>query len=189
MEDQLSIDALSLDTQLSLLADLPCKDVVSSTESIAEIADLGNRLAYTEAQLGSGNEQVIRLKKRYTLLEIRAYLATKELALTCGMKPVTVLYFYSNSGDCPDCDKAGYALSYLHDAYPTFRVYSFDYHLGLGALETLIDIEGVEARLPAFVIDGKVSYGFVSLADFEARFPKGMLSPRATSSGARSLSH
>ena len=89
---------------------------------------------------------------------------------------MTVLYFYSNAGDCADCDKAGYALSYLRDTYPTLRVYSFDYHLSLGALETLIGIEKIRPEFPAFVINGKQSYGFTSLADFEKRFPKGSLS-------------
>lgn len=175
IEAQLSIDTISLDTQFSLLEAAPC-DNATSTDITGDLTDLGNRLSYTENQLGSDNAQVIRLKQQYSLLEIRDYLVTKKLAAACGTKPVTVLYFYSNvAGDCPECDKAGYALSYLRDTYPTLRVYSFDYHLGLGALETLIGIEKVPAKFPAFVINGKASYGFTSLADFQTRFPKGAL--------------
>ena len=139
------------------------------------LADFGNRLSYAEDQLGSDNEQVIRLKQQYSLLEIRDYLITKELAAACRHKPVTVLYFYSNAGDCDDCDRAGYALSYLRDTYPLLRVYSFDYNLELGALKTLIAVTKVENRLPAFVINGKLFYGFTSLPDLETRFPKGAL--------------
>ena len=176
IEAQLSIDTLSLDTQFSLLEAAPCERAASSTNLTDELADLGNRLSYTESQLGSSNAQVVRLKQQYSLLEIRDYLVTMRLAKACGTKPVTVLYFYSNTpGECPDCDKAGYALSYLHDTYPNVRVYSFDYHLGLGALETLIDIEKVRAEFPAIVINGKDTYGFTSLADLEGRFPKGAL--------------
>jgi len=118
---------------------------------------------------------VIRLKEQYSLLEIRDYLITKELAAACGTKPVTVLYFYSNTGDCADCDKAGYALSYLRTTYPALRVYSFDYNLDLGALKTLIVLDKIRNSLPAFVINGKHSYGFTSLADLEKQFPKGSL--------------
>lgn len=175
IEDQLSIDTLSLDTQFSLLEAAPCDSAASSTALTSELADFGSRLAYAENQLGSDNAQVIRLKEKYSLLEIRDYLITKKLAEACGTKPVTVLYFYSNAGDCDDCDKAGYALSYLRDTYPSLRVYSFDYNLDLGALKTLITVTKVQNSLPAFVINGKQSYGFTSLADLENKFPKGSL--------------
>ncbi|KKW39841.1 MAG: hypothetical protein UY89_C0012G0010 [Parcubacteria group bacterium GW2011_GWA1_54_9] len=176
IEDQLSIDMLSLDTQFSLLEAAPCDSTVSSTTLTSELADFGTRLSYAENQLGSNNAQVIRLKEKYSLLEIRDYLITKNLAKACGTKPVTVLYFYSNTAECRDCDKAGYALSYLRDTYPTLRVYSFDYNLDLGALKTLIAITKVEKTLPAFVINNKQFYGFTSLEDLEKQFPKGALS-------------
>jgi glutaredoxin len=175
IEDQLSIDALSLDTQFSLLEAAPCDSAATSTTLTSELGDFGDRLSYAENQLGSDNLQVIRLKERYSLLEIRDYLITKQLAAACGTKPVTVLYFYSN-GKCDECAKAGYALSYLHTTYPSLRVYSFDYDLNLGALKTFITVNKVQGTMPAFVINGKRSYGFTSLEDFEMQFPKGALS-------------
>lgn len=175
IEAKLSIETISLDTQFSLLEAAPCESAASSTTLTGELSDLGNRLSYTEGQLGSDNTQVIRLKERYSLLEIRDYLITKKLAAACGTKPVTVLYFYSNAGDCSECDKAGYALSYLRDTYPALRVYSFDYNLDLGALKTFIALNKVEPELPAFVINGKKSYGFTTLEDLEKLFPKGSL--------------
>jgi hypothetical protein len=182
IEDQLSIDTLSLDTQFSLLEAAPCDSAASSTTLTDKLADLGNRLSYTENQLGSDNSQVIRLKEQYSLLEIRDYLITKQLAEACHSKPVMVLYFYSNIADCSNCDKAGYALSYLHNTYPALRVYSFDYNLDLGALKTLIAVTKVQDSLPAFVIDGKHSYGFTSLADLEKQFPKGALATTTATS-------
>lgn len=186
IENKLSIDTLSIDTQFSLLAATPCDSVASTTTLAGELSDLGTRLAYAENQLGTDNEQVIRLKERYSLLEIRDYLLMRQLASACGIKPVTVLYFYSNAGDCSDCDKAGYALSYLRTTYPALRVYSFDYNLDLGALKTLIAVTRIEKNLPAFIINGKRSYGFTSLEDLEKQFPKGSLSSTtATSSATR----
>ena len=182
IEAQLSIDTLSLDTQFSLLEAAPCDSAASSTTLTGELADLGDRLSYTGNQLGSDNAQVIRLKEQYSLLEIRDYLITKKLAAACGTKPVTVLYFYSNAGDCDDCDKAGYALSYLHNTYPALRVYSFDYNLDLGALKTFIAVNKVNGPLPAFVINGKHSNGFTTLTDLEKQFPKGALSTTTPSS-------
>jgi hypothetical protein len=175
IEDRLSIDILSIDTQFSLLEEAPCDSAATSTTLTSELGDLGNRLSYAEDQLGNDNSQVIRLKEQYSLLEIRDYLITKQLAAACGIKPVTVLYFYSNAGDCSDCDKAGYALSYLRDTYPALRVYSFDYNLDLGALKTLTTVLKVRNSLPAFIINGTHSYGFTSLSDLEKQFPKNSL--------------
>lgn len=180
--DQLSIDTLSLDTQFSLLEAAPCDSAATSTTLTDKLADLGTRLSYAESQLGRDNPQVIRLKEQYSLLEIRDYLITKKLAAACGTKPVTVLYFYSNASDCSECDKAGYALSYLRDTYPALRVYSFDYNLNLGALRTLIAVDKIKNTLPAFVISGKTYYGFTTLADLEKQFPKGALATTTASS-------
>jgi hypothetical protein len=181
MQNTISTETLSLETQFSLLEAAPCDNAASSTALSSELADLGNRLSYAEEQLSSANPQVVQLKKQYYLLEIRDYLITKRLAAACGAKPVIVLYFYSNAGDCTDCDKAGYALSYLRDTYPALRVYSFDYDLDLGALKTLIAVTRVERPLPVFVINGKRFSGFTSLADLEKHFPKGALATTTSS--------
>lgn len=178
ISDQLSIDTLSLDTQFSLLASAPCSAINNGgTELTTELHDLGERLNYTEAQLGTKDAQVIRLKKQYTLLEIRDYLVTQQLGSACDTDPVTVLYFYSNvEGECEDCDRASFALSYLREQYPNLRVYSFDYHLDLGALQTLIALNKVKPEFPGFVILGDAPiYGFTELEDLEAEFPKGSL--------------
>ena len=190
IQEKLSVDTLSLETQISLLESAPCSIVGSGTDLTSELDDLGERLSYTETQLGSSDPQVILLKQQYSLLEIRDYLVTQEFAKSCNTKQVTVLYFYSNT-DCADCDKAGYALSYLHDTYPNVRVYSFDYDLDLGAQKTLISINKVADTLPAFVIAGKTSYGFTDLTTLEKEFPKGALivsTTVATSTAATSSS-
>lgn len=182
MQTTIGLETLSLETQFSLLESTPCDSLASSTTLSGELAELGNRLSYTENQLGSDDDRVILLKKQYYLLEIRDYIINKKLATDCKTKPVTVLYFYSNEGDCEDCEEAGYALSYLRDTYSNVRVYSFDYNLDLGALKTLIAVERVDKELPGFVINGRSSSGFSSLEEFEKRFPKGSLATSTTES-------
>jgi hypothetical protein len=173
IQTQLATDTLSLETQFSLLENAPCEDLSVGTELSQEVSTLGDRLAAAEERLGSSNTQVTDLKKQYTLLEIRDYLLTQQLAKTCHLTPTVALYFYSNvPGSCVDCDRASYALSYLHQTYTNLRVYSFDYDLDLGALKTLIAVEKVNQQFPAFVINGKRSYGFTTLEEFETRFPK-----------------
>lgn len=187
LQNQLSTDTLSVETQFALLESAPCDDIASGNELSQEVSSLGDRLSAAESRLGTSDAQVIQLKDQYTLLEIRDYLLTKQLATTCHIKPQVTLYFYSNEpGACTDCDRASYALSYLHQLNPNLRVYSFDYNLDLGALRTLIAVEKVQPKFPAFVINGKQSYGFTTIPDFEKAFPKNFFatSTQATSSTA-----
>lgn len=180
LQEQLSIDSLSLETQFSLLESAPCAETVSSTNQTStdltsKLDELGRKLSYAQQQLGTDNAEVITLERQYSLLEIRDYLITQKIESACKTPTVTVLYFYSNGNDCTDCDRAGYALSYLHDTYPNLRVYSFDYHLDLGALATLKAQLKLTGDLPAFVINGTAHYGFTSLDDLKTHFPKDAL--------------
>ncbi len=180
IENQLSTDTLSVETQFSLLESAPCENFTSTssedTTFSQELSSLGDKLSYAENHLGANDAQVTQLKQEYTLLEIRDYILTKQLSKTCHLKPNVVLYFYSNSdAECKQsCGRAAYNLSYLHQIDPSLRVYSFDYNLDLAALKTLESIEKVQPQFPAFVINGKQVYGFTSLDNFETNFPKGM---------------
>ncbi|MBU6310589.1 hypothetical protein KGO06_01490 [Patescibacteria group bacterium] len=183
IEDTITIDTLSLETQFDLLAEAPCREVSEGSVLSGELNDLAARLSYAEERLGADNEEVTKLKERYTLLEIKDYLLMKRLAKECtNLKPVFVLYFYSNKGDCPGCAEAGYALSYLREKYPELRVYAFDYNLDLGALKTLRSVLRITEPLPAFVINGKNYSGITSLGDLEPLLPTDLL---ATSTDAR----
>lgn len=183
IEEQISTDTLSLETQFALLEEVSCEEIKEGNILSDELGGLGDRLSFAEERLSVDDPEVIRLKERYTLLQIRDYLLGKRLAEACDLDSIVALYFYSNEGDCPDCDRAGYALSYLRETYPALRVYSFDYHLDLGALRTLIAVERIEDELPAFVIEGEQKYGFTDLADLESAFPKELfLSASSTAS-------
>lgn len=172
IQSQLATDTLSVETQFALLENAPCEDLTVGTDLTNEVSSLGDRLGVAESRLGSDNPEVLRLKKQYTLLQIRDYILAQRIADTCDVEPVTALYFYSNeAGACESCDRASYALSFLRQTYPQLRVYSFDYNLDLGALKTLIAVEKVDPEFPAFVIEGKHSYGFTDVESFQALFP------------------
>lgn len=182
IEDKIAIDTLSLETQFDLLAEAPCKDLTQGSVLSGELNDLAERLSYTEERLGSSNEEVIKLKRQYTLLQIKDYLLMKRLAKECkNLKPVFVLYFYSNAGDCKDCAEAGFALSYLREAYPGLRVYSFDYNLDLGALKTLNAVLDIKGPLPAYVINGKNLNGIASASEIEKQLPLELLATSTAS--------
>lgn len=171
IEERMSVDILSLETQFDLLEELACKDITENTVLSKELNSLALRLNYTEKQLGSNNDEVVRLKRQYSLLQIKDYLLMKKITTKCDLDPVFILYFYSNEGDCSDCIRAGHILSYLREKYPTLRVYAFDYNLDLSALRTLISINEIENTLPVMVIEDEVYYGFTKLEEVESILP------------------
>lgn len=171
-QDNISTDILSLQTQFDLLSEHSCGNIAENTILPSELSSLGNQLSYMESQGAGTADEVTRLKSLYSVLEIKDYLLMQQIAAKCGLKPVFILYFYSNTGNCPDCEKQGYVLTSLSEQYPQLRVYSFDYNLQVGALQTLISIDDVRGQLPALVVSGKVHYGFQSVQDIQKILPQ-----------------
>jgi hypothetical protein len=165
--DSISIDILSSDTQFDLLESSTCETVGNSTFS-KELNALGERLAFAEKQR-TNTEEIQLLKKQYTLLLIKDYILMKKISAKCEVEPIFVLYFYSNLEDCTDCTRQGHVLTYLREKYPQLRVYSFDYHLDLPALSTLLSINGITTAdiLPVLIIDDEQYKGFMELEDLE----------------------
>ncbi len=187
-QDDISTDILSLETQFDLLEEHSCSDIAENTILPSELSSLGNQLSYMESQRSADQDEVLRLKRLYSLLEIKDYLLMQQIAAKCNLKPVFILYFYSNKGDCTSaCEDQGYVLTSLSQTYPQLRVYSFDYNLDVGALQTLIDIDNIGNTMPALFINGKVYRGFQSISDIETILPQlATLEKSATSTAATS---
>src|SRR3990167_3781829 len=124
IEDKISIDILSSETQFSLLAESSCKDVNTSF-LFQELNSLAEKIEYSEQNLRD-SEEIISLKKYYSLLQIKDYLLMKKVSERCQLDPIFIIYFYSKKDNCPDCARQGYVLTSLRDKHPELRVYSFD---------------------------------------------------------------
>lgn len=172
IQDKIAVDILSSETQFSLLEESACTDLEGSTTLSQELGTLEEKLAYTEKDRGSDDPEVISIKRYYSLLEIKDYILMNKISEKCGKKPLSIIYFYSNTGSCDDCEKEGYVLTKLRQDYPELRVYSFDYNLDLSAVKTLISINKVENKLPAIYIKNKMYYGFQSIDDIEKIMPE-----------------
>jgi hypothetical protein len=172
IQDNIAIDILSSETQFSLLGEVPCSNLGDSSLA-PELSALGDKLSRTESERGSTDPDVIYLKKYYSLLEVKDYLLAKKLDEKCGVakKPVFIIYFYSNKGDCADCEKEGYVLTRLKELYPDLRVYSFDYNIELAALESMKTIYRINSSLPALVIEDKTYIGYKSVEELETLLP------------------
>jgi hypothetical protein len=174
IESTIVIDTMSSDIQFALLGQASCKNINEKTTLSTELKDLARRLTFVEDGMKEKPKEFIDLKKRYTLLQIKDYLLMKELSKKCNLKPINILYFYSNKkNECLDCQKQGYVLTRLSRDNPRLRVYAFDYDLNLGALKTLIDLFEVKGeKLPVLVIEGKKYSGFKNLEDIQKLLPK-----------------
>ena len=168
IQDKIAIDVLSSETQYSLLSDLSCKNLSGSVLS-GELAELARKLEWGEENLGA-SEEVLYLKKYYSLLEIKDYLLAKKIAERCKVKSAFILYFYTTLENCSECERQGLVLTALRDKYPELRVYSFDYSIDLSAVKSMLTIFKIEdTKLPAVVIDDEVMTGFHSLEELETR--------------------
>lgn len=186
-QDDISTDILSIETQFDLLQEHSCKDVGENTILPSALSALGNQLSYMEARSSGTSEEVLRLKRLYSLLEIKDYLLMKQLSQRCNLKPVFILYFYSNKGDCAECEAQGYVLTALASKYPQLRIYSFDYNLDVSALQSLISIDGVAYELPALRINSKSYYGLQKMSDIERILPQLKTLQQATSTATSTV--
>lgn len=171
IQDKISIDILSSETQFSLLEESSCNDIGTGRLS-KELSNLEEKLSYTENERGVDDPEVKTLKQYYSLLEIKDYLLMNKISEKCKKTPLSIIYFYSNSNDCKDCEREGYVLTRLRETYPELRVYSFDYDIELSAVKTLISINKVKNTLPAIIIKDKIYYGFQSVEDIEKAVPE-----------------
>src|SRR3989338_4171654 len=93
IQDKISIDILSSETQFSLLEDSLCKDLGAETLS-TELGDLESKISYTENQRGPNDPEVETLKRYYSLLEIKDYLLMNKISEKCKKTPLSIIYFY-----------------------------------------------------------------------------------------------
>ena len=173
LEDNINRNILESEIQYALLADATCEtDANNNPLMIDEINSLSKRLSFMEDQRGTDDPEVITLKKYYSLLQVKDYLLLRERAKQCGQKPSSILYFYSNNGDCVDCQKMGYVLTSMRESYDQLHVYAFDYNIGLSVVDTLKSIYKLDNVQPILVINRKPYYGFKTQQEIEALMPE-----------------
>ncbi len=182
IQDNIAIDITSSETQFDLLKEVPCSDINESMLS-PQLSEIGDRLSRTETDRGAKDADVVYLKKYYSLLEVKDYLLSRQFVAKCGQtkKPVSIIYFYSNTGDCPDCEREGYVLTRLKQEYPDLHVYSFDYNLDLSVVDSMKQIYNIPSALPALVINDKATTGFKSLEELDALLPDSLKAATSTS--------
>lgn len=170
IEDTISIDILSLETQFDLFEELSCDSITDSILS-KELNELASKIEYGEKNFDSLDDELFGLKKYYSLLQIKDFLLMQKASERCKLNIESIIYFYGRE-ECKDCQKQGFVLTNLRQDYPELRVYSLDYYLDLSAIEALKSIYKVDENLPALIINGKTYKGFKSREEIEKIIPE-----------------
>jgi hypothetical protein len=174
IQDKMSIDILSIETQFQLLQELSCRDVKESTLS-SELNDLAEKISYSEENL-KNKKEVSEMKRYYSLLQIKDYLLSQKLKEKCKLPVESIFYFYTTAENCTECVKQGLVLTELRESYPDLRIYSFDFSTNLSALDSLKKIFKIsDTKLPAIIINDEVYTGFKKLDDLEKLLPESIL--------------
>ena len=163
LQNEIQIETAGTELQYLLLTEHPCESINASSLT-RQLFEIGGKLDYMENKLGKKNEDVLSLKEYYSLLEIKHWLLTKKANERCKQNNPWILYFYSNLGDCADCEQQGYVLSTLHKKFEDLNIYSFDFHIENPAIQAIKEIYGVKT-VPTLVINNKILNG---LRDKEA---------------------
>ncbi len=174
VQDNIELDFISSETQFDLLKEISCKNAPADSLLSRELGTLASKLSYIESNdSGQPSNELVYLKKKYSLLQIKDHLLMSRLADKCPETPTTIMYFYGNIDECPDCSTAGEVLTHLRRTYPDdLRIYSFDYNLELSALDTLKSIYKIEKNLPALVINDNVYYGSTTIDSIKQILPE-----------------
>lgn len=173
IEKNISLDILSSETQYDLLGEISCKNVDQTILS-NQINELASKLTTAEVS-GLGNrDEVVYLKKYYSLLQIKDYTLSKKLAEKCGKKTAFIIYIYGKEEECPECRNQASVLDSLKNTYPDLRVYAFDYNLDVSAIKTLLSIYKVNGQLPALIVNEEVYYGYKSKDQMSELLPKSL---------------
>jgi hypothetical protein len=137
-------------------------DELSNIDS--ETENTGYMLEYMENVRGVADPG---LKRKYFLLEAKAYLLSQKSVAECGANFTTVLYFYSNS-NCSRCQEQGNGLMEMKKALgESVRIYSFDGDLGSPIAKALMNMYNVSVY-PSVVVAGNATHsGFVSHEDLQ----------------------
>ena len=103
------------------------------------------------------------LKNEYLLAQIRYWLLAERTRNLCGTDIATILYFFSDEKECPDCDKQAFVLTYLKKKFKDkLLIFSFDSKFESEPMIPLLKNTYNVTKYPTIVIQGKPRNGFVS---------------------------
>ncbi len=119
-----------------------------------KLLELGNTLARYDAKKIFKGSEYEQLRRRYFLLEIRAYTMRKQMEENCSGETSNVLLFFYNTKNNQESLNQGYALDYIAERYSDVVILSFDKDFDDPALRSLMKFYGINSA-PTIVLNFK----------------------------------
>ncbi len=151
----LSLSLVDQEMQADLLSAASCDNHALFDEQLNE---LGSRISVLESQRGWSDEGVQQLKKDYTLLQMRDYLALLERNERCSVTdPVEYFVAFVRHDECEDCSDTWQMLWTYKQLKPTTKVYIFDVDVSLASMQTLMNSFAVtKDQTPVILQNGEI---------------------------------
>jgi len=130
--EEQKLDFVSLQLQYQLISDLSkqgnCQAVSATFEQfLKELSSTEDRLVAYERDATVNRQDFRALKQEYIQAQVNYWMLAKKTKNICDRDLVTVLYFYSPSEFCEECDTQGFVLTYLKNIFKEkLLVFSFD---------------------------------------------------------------
>jgi hypothetical protein len=170
LSQKLQTQTLGAEVVNDILEEKVCEanDVDYLTDDLYRLSE---RLAYMENVRGSEDQQVKEMKNDYFVIEARHWILSKKRTEKCfngtkGLNRTTILYFYSNEGDCPRCNEQGSVLVYLMRKYKGMKIYSFDINANSQVVKVLKTIYEIDDT-PGLIINDEGHIGFLDADEIE----------------------
>lgn len=101
------------------------------------------------------------LKNEYVLAQIRYWLLAERTKKLCGADIASILYFFSDEKECPDCEKQAFVLTYLKKKFKDkLLIFSFDSKFESEPMISLLKKTYDVSDYPTIVLEGKTRSGF-----------------------------
>jgi hypothetical protein len=161
----ISLQTASVETEYSLMLENPCT-FGGFSRLTASLDALAEKLLFNNMKSQQTQTHFMSIKQNYFLLETRHWIFVQKLNKECKTNYTTILYFYSDLGDCANCEAQGIVLSEVKKTYPSAMIYSYDINTDYSLVTTIKAIYNVTTA-PSLVINGKIYDKFMTQDDIE----------------------
>ena len=158
---QQNLDFSSLQLQYAFIDEMSqeknCLAVQRTFEqNINNLESTRNRLENFDADATLNKNEFDVLKNEYILAQIRYWMLAERTRKSCGSDVVSILYFFSDEKECPDCDRQAFILTYLKKRFKDkLLIFSFDSLFESEPMIHLLKKTYNVTAYPTVVIDGK----------------------------------
>lgn len=142
---------------------------------IHTLSETGARIEQFISDAKISGESFDEVKREYTLAQLKYWLLAKKAKKMCSRNMVSVIYFYSDTGDCSSCSTQSRILTHLKEMFPEqLLVFSFDASFEQEAMIQMLKmVYGID-KYPTLIIDEAKHSGLVTEEDLLAEICSGL---------------